>query len=81
MAHVNNHQRTTMEDQAKHAKPERYLRLPEVMALVGLKKSSIYAGIKATPPTFPAPVRLLGVRAVAWPESSIAKWQSERPQA
>jgi prophage regulatory protein len=70
-----------MEDQAKHAKPERFLRLPEVEALVGIKRSSIYAGMAADPPTFPASVRLSGVRAVAWRESDIAKWQSQRPKA
>lgn len=60
-------------------KPEPMLRLPEVERLTGLKKTTIYAGIKATPPTFPAPVRLTA-RAVAWPESLIANWQAQRQQ-
>lgn len=58
-------------------KPEKLLRLPEVEILTGLKKSSIYAGMKASPPTFPHCVRL-SVRAVAWRESDIAAWQHER---
>jgi len=58
-------------------KPEKYLRLPEVESLTGLKKSTIYAGMKATPPTFPICVRL-AIRAVAWKESDIATWQAER---
>lgn len=61
-------------------KPEKLLRLPEVESLTGLKKSSIYAGMKAVPPTFPCCVRL-STRAVAWRESDIAVWQSERQQA
>lgn len=59
-------------------KPEKYLRLPEVESLTGLKKSSIYAGMKAG--TFPRCIRL-SARAVAWPESRIATWQAQRQQA
>jgi prophage regulatory protein len=54
---------------------ERLLRLPDVEKLVGLRKSAIYAGVKAK--TFPAPV-ILGSRAVAWPESAIQAWIAER---
>lgn len=61
-----------------HARPEKYLRLPEVESLTGLKKSSIYAGMKAG--TFPHCIRL-STRAVAWPESRIATWQAQRQQA
>jgi prophage regulatory protein len=61
-------------------KPQKYLRLPDVENLTGLKKSSIYAGMKATPPTFPHCVRL-SARAVAWRESDIAAWQAQREQA
>lgn len=62
------------------AKPEKLLRLPEVESLTGLKKSSIYDGMKADPPTFPRCVRL-SARAVAWRESDIATWQAQRQQA
>ncbi len=67
---------TTQNRQAPKA--ERYLRLPEVESLIGLKKSSIHAGRKEG--TFPKPVRI-GPRAVAWRESDIAKWQAEREAA
>ncbi|MDP3809430.1 MAG: AlpA family phage regulatory protein [Hydrogenophaga sp.] len=62
------------------SKPQRYLRLPDVESLTGLKKSSIYAGMNANPPTFPHCVRLTA-RAVAWRESDIAAWQAQREQA
>lgn len=50
---------------------ERLLRLPDVEARTGLKKSAIYAGMRAG--TFPACIKL-GPRAAAWPESEIASW-------
>lgn len=59
-------------------KPEKLLRLPDVESLSALKKSSIYAGMKAG--TFPPCVRL-SARAVAWRESDIATWQATRMQA
>ena len=59
-------------------KAQQLLRLPDVERLTGLKKSSLYAGMKAG--TFPACVRL-SVRAVAWRESDIAAWQSQRQLA
>lgn len=59
--------------------PERFLRLSAVEQLTGLKKTSIYEGMKATPRTFPVPVRL-SARAVAWRESDIATWQAQRQQ-
>jgi prophage regulatory protein len=58
--------------------PEKLLRLPAVMAIVGLQKSSIYEGVKRG--TFPAPVKL-SRRAVCWPESHIASWVSARIKA
>lgn len=60
------------------AKLEKLMRLPEVETLTGLKKSSIYAGMKAG--TFPRCIRL-SARAVAWPESRIAAWQAQRQHA
>jgi len=54
-------------------KPKRFLRLPAVMDVVGIKRTAIYDRIKAG--TFPAPVKL-GPRAVAWDESAIAEWQN-----
>lgn len=60
------------------AKPEKLFRMNELEALLGMKKSSIYAGMKAG--TFPHCIRL-SVRAVAWRESDIANWQAQRMQA
>lgn len=52
-----------------------FLRLPEVKAMTGLSKSSLYALIREK--TFPAPVRL-GPRAVAWVKSEVTHWAMER---
>lgn len=64
-----------MKDTESTVRPERLLRLPEVESLTGLRRTSIYLGVKAK--TFPAPVKL-GVRAIAWRESDIATWQASR---
>lgn len=56
---------------------ERLLRLPDVEAKTGLKKSAIYAGMNASPPTFPPCIKL-GPRAAAWPLSSIDAWIADR---
>lgn len=56
-------------------RPEKLLRLDAVEERTGLKKSSVYAGMKAR--TFPAAVRL-SARAVAWRESDIDRWISDR---
>lgn len=55
-----------------------FLRLPEVKAITGLSKTSVYALIKER--TFPAPVRL-GPRAVAWVRSEVRQWALERVHA
>lgn len=67
---------TNVSEQSR--KPEKLFRLNELEALLGIKKSSIYAGMKAG--TFPHCIRL-SVRAVAWRESDIATWQAQRQQA
>jgi prophage regulatory protein len=54
---------------------DRLLRLPEVESLVGLRKSAIYAGMKAG--DFPPCIKL-GPRAAAWPESEIQAWIAAR---
>ena len=53
-------------------------RLPDVIRMTGLSRSSIYAAIAEG--RFPAPVRL-GVRAVGWPRESVQQWIAERPSA
>lgn len=57
------------------AQPERLMRLPEVEAIVGLRKSSIYEAVKRG--EFPAPVKL-SRRAVCWPASAIDAWIADR---
>jgi prophage regulatory protein len=52
-------------------KPGCLLRLHLVEEKTGLKKSTIYAGMKAG--TFPAPVRL-SARAVGWREEVVDSW-------
>ena len=53
----------------------RLIKLTEVEAKVGFRKSSIYQRIAEG--TFPRPVKI-GPNAVAWPESEIDAWISER---
>lgn len=55
-----------------------FLRLPEVKAITGLSKISLYTLIREK--SFPAPVRL-GPRAVAWVRSEIRQWAVERVHA
>lgn len=55
-----------------------FLRLPEVKAVTGLSKTSIYQLIRGK--SFPAPVRL-GPRTVAWVKSEIREWAIERVRA
>ena len=52
------------------------LRRPEVSERTGLARSTLYQRIKEG--KFPAPVQL-GVRAVGWRESDVAKWIETRP--
>ena len=51
------------------------LRLPQVKALTGLSKSSIYARIAEG--TFPKQIPL-GPRLVVWVEADIQKWINEQ---
>lgn len=53
---------------------ERMLRMPAVLELVPLDKSTIYRKIAAG--EFPKPVAL-GGKAVVWMESDIAEWQQQ----
>lgn len=56
-------------------RPARFLRLEEVKSATGLSRSTIYASI--TKGLFPRPIKL-GERAVAWLESEIQNWISEK---
>ena len=53
-------------------------RLPDVMNMTGLSRSSIYLRISTN--EFPKPVKL-GRRAVGWPEESIIAWQAKMMEA
>jgi len=53
----------------------RFIRLPEVIARTGLKRSSIYAAVQAG--TFPTQIPL-GERAVGWDESEVSNWIENR---
>ena len=55
-----------------------FLRLPEVKAITGLSKTTIYELIRVK--DFPAPVRL-GPRVVAWVKSEVRQWAVGRVQA
>lgn len=54
---------------------DRLLRLPEVEAATGLKKSTVY--LLMSRGTFPRCVQLT-VRCVAWPESHVLQWVQDR---
>jgi|GEM_PF-1198894 Predicted transcriptional regulator len=55
-----------------------FIRLPEVKAVTGLSKTTIYELIRVK--DFPAPVRL-GPRVVAWVKSEVRQWAVGRVQA
>lgn len=55
--------------------PRRLLRLPAVLKLTGLGRSTIYRWIADG--SFPAPVQL-GPRAVAWRSSDLDRWAQSR---
>ena len=54
------------------------LRLPDVLRLVGVSRSTLYKMISMH--DFPAPVRI-GRRAVAWPACEVFAWIESRPRA
>lgn len=53
-----------------------FLRMPTVMRITGLGRSTIYRLIADR--QFPSPVRL-GRRAVAWRRSDLDRWSEARP--
>ncbi|MBI5900839.1 MAG: AlpA family phage regulatory protein [Rhodocyclales bacterium] len=56
---------------------EALLRLPQVEAITGRKKPTIYSDMKNG--KFPKPVKI-GARAVAWLPAEIQRWIDERPR-
>jgi prophage regulatory protein len=61
-----------------NAAPTRILRLPGVIAVVGISRSNILK--KTAAGEFPKPVRL-GARAVGWKESDVLAWLASREVA
>jgi prophage regulatory protein len=57
---------------------DRHLRRPDVEALTGLARSTLYDLMSKG--DFPRPVKLTG-KAVAWPESKITEWLASRATA
>jgi len=57
---------------------QKIYRLPQVIALTGLSRPSIY--LRISKEEFPKPVKL-GRRAVGWPEESIIAWQAQMMEA
>lgn len=53
----------------------RFIRLPEVLNLVGLSRSHLYALVGKK--QFPKPVKL-GIRSTAWLESEVHEWIETR---
>ena len=56
----------------------RLMRLPEVLALVGVAKSTLHSWINAG--LFPAQVQI-GPRVVGWRSCEVDDWMSTRPPA
>ena len=58
---------------------ERIMRIPEVVQVTGLSRTTIWRRVKSG--DFPAPVRLgsLATRSLGWRESEIRKWIESRP--
>ena len=54
---------------------DRLLRLPDVADIVGIRKSSIYALMRAN--KFPKCVYITS-KTVAWPESAVLAWVNDR---
>ena len=60
------------------AQQERFIRLPEVMHLCGLSRSTIYDLISRD--AFPQQISL-GGKNVAWVQSEVSAWMAERISA
>ena len=59
----------------KHTQPNRFIRLPEVIHLIGLSRSQIYK--MQSEGSFPRSVRL-SERSVAWHEFEVLHWMDQR---
>lgn len=61
----------------KNHNPTTILRLPSVLQITGLSRSTIYAMMAEG--TFPKPIKL-GKRAVGWKDADVAAWVDDRAQ-
>ena len=57
---------------------KQFLRLPDVIKMVGKSRTAIYRDIQGG--TFPAPIRI-GARSVAWNSVDVESWQQARIEA
>ncbi|MBM3604882.1 MAG: AlpA family phage regulatory protein [Alphaproteobacteria bacterium] len=55
--------------------PNEILRLPKVIALIGMSRSWLYAEVATG--RFPTPVKL-GTRAIGWRRSDVEAWLTSR---
>ncbi len=63
-----------MSEYSNHPLPEKVLRLPEVMRVTGLGRTSIYTAMERG--EFPRCISLTNRRAKGWLSSDIASWIS-----
>ena len=58
---------------------ERMMRIPEIIQVTGLSKTTIWRRVKNG--DFPAPVRLgsMATRSIGWRESEVEGWLGSRP--
>ena len=68
---------TTISNQEHADEPVRYLRLPQVLARVGVSWVTLYRWEKKG--IFPKR-RLLGQRVIGWREADIDQWCASRPE-
>lgn len=64
--------------QARGGEVVEFIRLPEVISLVGLKTTTIYK--MANEGTFPKQVKL-GTRSVAWVKAEVLQWNQQQAAA
>lgn len=62
---------------------DRIIRLPELLAMIGVARSTLYDWLRKTSPrhdpTLPAPIRL-GCSAIGWRLSEVLQWIATRPR-
>ena len=56
---------------------DRFLRMPDVERVSGIRKSTVYALMAKEPPEFPRSV-LITPRCVAWSEAEVLQWVQDK---